>query len=66
MKKITTILWILLFNTIAGYSSDINDNKDIKDNRDLFLKLYQEEKMAYDLYGEFYERWSLSVFNIVQ
>ena len=66
MKKITRILCILLFSTVAGYSSDINDNKDIKDNRDLFLKLYQEEKMAYDLYGEFYERWSLSVFNTVQ
>jgi hypothetical protein len=60
MKQILMILWILLSSSIAGYSSDI------KNNRELFLKLYQEEKMAYDLYGEFYERWSLSVFNKVQ
>lgn len=60
MKHVILITWILLFSSIAGYSSDI------KDNRELFLKLYQEEKLAYDLYGEFYERWSLGVFNKVQ
>jgi hypothetical protein len=60
MKHFILITWILFLSSIAGYSSDI------KNNRELFLKLYQEEKMAYDLYGEFYERWSLSVFNKVQ
>lgn len=60
MKRIILVTWMLLFSGIAGYSSEI------KNNRELFLKLYQEEKLAYDLYGEFYERWSLSVFNKVQ
>lgn len=60
MKRIILIAWMLLFSSIAAYSSDI------KNNRELFLKLYQEEKLAYDLYGEFYERWSLGVFNKVQ
>lgn len=60
MKRIILVTWMLLFSGIAGYSSEI------KNNRELFLKLYQEEKLAYDLYGEFYERWSLGVFNKVQ
>jgi hypothetical protein len=60
MKHFILITWILLFSSIAGYSSDI------KNSNELFLKLYNEERMAYDLYGEFYERWSLSVFNKVQ
>ena len=60
MKRIILIAWMLLFSSIAAYSLDI------KNNRELFLKLYQEEKLAYDLYGEFYERWSLGVFNKVQ
>lgn len=60
MKHLILIVWILFFSSIAGYSADI------KNNRELFLKLYQEEKLAYDLYGEFYERWSLNVFNSVQ
>ncbi|MEO8513275.1 MAG: DUF2202 domain-containing protein [Ignavibacteria bacterium] len=60
MKYFILITWILFLSSIEGYSSDIKNKKD------LFLKLYQEEKMAYDLYGEFYERWSLSVFSKVQ
>jgi hypothetical protein len=60
MKHFIFITWILLFSSIAGYSSDI------KNSNELFLKLYNEERMAYDLYGEFYERWALSVFKKVQ
>lgn len=60
MKQIILIAGVIFFSNIAGYSSDINND------RALFLKIYQEEKLAYDLYGEFYERWSLNVFNAVQ
>lgn len=66
MKKISGFIWLLLINSIISYSSEINDKNKYKDNRDLFLKLYQEEKMVYDLLGEFHERWSLSVFYSVQ
>ena len=60
MKQLILIIVVLLSSCIVGYSTDIKNDKE------LFLKLYQEEKLAYDLYGEFYERWSLSVFNKVQ
>ncbi|MBN8584236.1 MAG: DUF2202 domain-containing protein [Ignavibacteria bacterium] len=66
MKKISGIIWLLLLSSIFSYSSGTNDKNEYKDNRDLFLKLYQEEKMVYDLLGEFHERWSLSVFYSVQ
>lgn len=66
MKKISGIIWLLLLSSIFSYSSGTNDKNEYKDKRDLFLKLYQEEKMAFDLYGEFYERWSLNVFNTIQ
>lgn len=66
MKKISKIIWLLLLSSIFSYSSSTNDKNEYKDNRDLFLKLYQEEKMVYDLLGEFHERWSLSVFYSVQ
>lgn len=35
-------------------------------NEKLLLRLYQEEKMSYDLLGEYYERWQLEVFNSVR
>lgn len=66
MKKISEIICLLLLSSIISYSSGTNDKNEYKDNRDLFLKLYQEEKMVYDLLGEFHERWSLSVFYSVQ
>lgn len=66
MKKISGIICLLLLSSIFSYSSGTNDKNEYKDNRDLFLKLYQEEKMVYDLLGEFHERWSLSVFYSVQ
>lgn len=50
---------IILFSITSLYA-------EILDDKALLLKLYSEEKMAYDLFGEFYDRWQLNVFNDVQ
>jgi len=60
MRRIIPVILMLLIGIAAGYSAEI------KDKHELFLKLYQEDKLAYDLYGEFFERWSLGVFSTVQ
>lgn len=60
MRTIKQIFVIsVLFSITSLYAEILNDKA-------LLLKLYSEEKMAYDLYGEFYERWQLNVFSDVQ
>ncbi len=44
-----------LFFTFRIFADDFN--------KSLLFKMYQEEKMSYDLLGEFYERWQLDIFN---
>lgn len=60
MRTIKQIFVIIFLFSITSLYAEILDDKA------LLLKLYSEEKMAYDLYGEFYERWQLNVFSDVQ
>jgi hypothetical protein len=60
MKNYIFAVWFLAISIIPAFSTEKLSS------RALFQKLYEEEKMAYDIYGEFYERWSLGIFNTIQ
>lgn len=55
-KKFIFVVFTLVL-TVNIFSSDSNEK--------LLLRIYQEEKMSYDLMDEFYNNWQLEVFKSV-
>jgi len=59
--KTFKIIFFALFSLIFTCKITADDL-----NKSLLFKLYQEEKMSYELMGEFYNNWQLEVFNSVK
>lgn len=60
--KLQKIILAAFFSVIAISISFAKSEVDEK----LLCKMYEEEKMSYDLYTEYYNRWGLEVFNNVR
>ena len=58
IQKITGLLFILFAVQLVFASNGVDEK--------MLIKMNEEEKMSYDLYSEFYQRWQLDVFDNVR